>query len=150
MLLPEVSFHRSNPDERVLLSLSWYASVPTAETPLTLSRDSTPQLRGDPSLRTRVWLASRCKTVGPGTAYDERSPPASAQTANDMEFGLRHKQMNGLHFCLLVCDDQRLRTLIADHCPQDMGHFSSRGDSSYTIRLGSTEFAIITPENGLM
>jgi len=52
-----------------LLSLSWYTSVPEAETHLTLSRASGPQTEGGPSFMARVWLASRRNPAGPRSAW---------------------------------------------------------------------------------
>jgi len=55
--------------QRALLSLSWYSSVPEAGAHLTLSRVSAPRPGGGPSSRARVWLSSRRQSAGPRSAW---------------------------------------------------------------------------------
>jgi len=70
--VPAVAWQR-----RVLLSLSWYSSVPFgrltarpgAGAHLTLSRVSAPRAGGGPCSRARVWLASRRQSAGPRSAW---------------------------------------------------------------------------------
>jgi len=55
--------------QRALLSLSWYSSVPRAGAHLTLSRVSVPRSGGGPSFLTRVWIASRRLSADPRTVW---------------------------------------------------------------------------------